>query len=158
MLYYSSGGTKVDLVTIIGVLRSELVDVRDICVEYGHGMEDTRSRNLIHSLIEQKKTHLSELQELADRREASYENFPEAEVRSFLDRICDISGFERDMSQLDFLQFVEQRLIGFCEFYRFLAVNTDNEDSAYTFRRLEEEDRKEAALIRDRFDLLTLSP
>ena len=157
MLYYFSGGPKVDFIEITGILGTKLVDIRNICAEYLHGMADTGSRNLIHSLIEQKKTHISELKELAESRELSQVSFPESETRAYLDRICNTAGFSSDMSHLEFLQFIEQRLVVFHEFYSFLAGHAGNEESSFLFRRFEEEDRKEAALIRDRFDLLTLS-
>lgn len=157
--YYTipSGGNNVEYMDIISFLSGKLQEIRNLSTTYVRSMKDTGSRNLIYSLIEQKKAHLAELEELSGNRELVQTVFPETETRAYLDSIGNFEDFSPDMEVGDFLRFIEKRLICFHKLYDFMSEHAPSNDTAYIFRRLEEEDKKEAALLHDRCDLLSLS-
>lgn len=142
---------------ITDFLEKKCEEIRSLCAAYVRNMSDTGSRNIIYSLMEQKKAHIAELAEWVSDRDLSQVYFPDAEMQGYLEGMGDYSGFDQDMSILDFLSFAETRLRYFYELYAFLAGLAPNNDAAYLFQRLEEEDRKVAALLCSRRDLLALS-
>ncbi|MBN2050818.1 MAG: hypothetical protein JW760_10265 [Spirochaetales bacterium] len=142
---------------ITGFLGGKLEEIRELCRTYVRGITNTGSRNLIYSLTEQKKAQLIELEDLSGDHELNRMSFSDAKVHPLLEKVADFSLFHPAMEPKDFLIFIEQRLIAFYSFYAFLAESVPGGDTAYVFRRLEEEDRKQAALLKDRIDLLNLS-
>ncbi len=146
-----------EYIEITDYLKAKLKEIKSLCTTYVRNMSNTGLRNLIYSLIEQKKAHLEELADLECDEKIAQVSLPEADVRRYLDSIGDFSAFDPQMKLMDFLGFIERRLHCFQEFYAFMAEWMPNGDTAFIFHRLEEEDRKEAALIRDRCELLNLS-
>lgn len=114
-------------------------------------------KRLLSGLMDAAKDHLQELEDF--RRDNDPAVVFDATKAASIGRLEDADveyAFDASMEYIDFLRMIYERETALAHVYDALAGAAADRDTEYFFRRLAEEGRKHAWLVRDRYELETL--